>query len=140
MTPIEFYHSELEKYKNGREYRSIKDHFKKMENVPFVCPRAVCADGFSFSMQASKYHYSIPCVTGHSYYDAMEIGYLSDEEPLLDKYKEHDLYFKDPVYMAVAYVDIEKMVGKHGGIVGPEDRPYRASYHTLPYTQDKKAR
>ena len=120
VTPIEFYLKEFDKYK-GAQFYFHSDIYSRPEVAPFICPRVNCADGFSFSMQASRFHYSMPRVAGRKSYKCMEIGYPSDREPLLEPYKEDlgdsDSKWNNCVYPFVPYEVIEAIVEKHGGIL-----------------------
>lgn len=117
MTPIEYYAEEFETYKDGH-FVIHEKYYKKPENAPFICPRAVCADGFSISIQASRFHYCIPKIAGASEYDSMELGYPSERDILLDPYMELlGSSTWQGVYPYVPYEIVEKLVEKHGGIV-----------------------
>ena len=118
ITPYEYYMEAFENYKKNKKFM-WNGVYEKAEDSPFICPRVYCNDGFSFSMQASKFHYSIPAVAGYSYYSAMEIGYPSDPEPLLEPYVDrfhYSDYYHPNVYPFVGYKTIEQIVEKHGGI------------------------
>jgi len=71
-------------------------------------PRIFCNDGFSFSAQGGYTAYSSPRVPSEIY-DSMEIGFPSEEEPLLENYDGQ----------VAGYVDvntIQEIINKHGGI------------------------
>jgi len=85
-------------------------------------PLVICKDGFSVSIQASQYHYSHPRITSKGPFNAFELGFPSDAEPLLDPYQESD---EDPTTCVYGYVPVEIVVAileKHGGFFNnPKD-------------------
>lgn len=116
MTPIEFYRKEFDKYKKSG-FIPLMDLYKQPDYAPFICPRLYCNDGFSMSVQASRFHYCMPKIAGATSYLSMEVGYPSKPEPLLDEYREllDNSHWKS-VYPFVPYEIIEQIVEKHGGI------------------------
>lgn len=78
-------------------------------------PRLFCNDGFSISVQASKSHYCRPRLDGPQDYEAVELGYPSDEDELINDYAEGDNYTKT-VYGYVPIEVAERLIEKHGGI------------------------
>lgn len=78
-------------------------------------PRLLCNDGFSISVQASKFHYCIPRLDGAQDYETVELGYPSHEDELINDYAEDDDYTKT-VYGYVPIEVVEKLIEKHGGI------------------------
>lgn len=83
-----------------------------------IRPRVVCSDGFNISIQASYFHYCTPQVTHAIPYTEVELGYPSEEEPLIMDYIEYS--GDDPTHSVYCYVPIdvvEKVIEKHGGIV-----------------------
>ena len=78
-------------------------------------PRIFCNDGFSISVQASKFHYCRPRLDGIQDYEAVELGYPSNEDELINDYAEDDDYTKT-VYGYVPIEVVEKLIEKHGGI------------------------
>ena len=83
--------------------------------------RIKCADGFSMSVQASAYTYCSPRVTGLGFYDAYEVGYPSEAEPLLMPYAETPDAPTGTVYGYVPVQVIVDITAKHGGIVGADE-------------------
>jgi hypothetical protein len=86
--------------------------------------RAVCADGFSMSVQANAYAYASPRENDVPAYEAVEVGFPSHAEPLLLEYMEpfHD----DPTNNVYPYVPasvVRAVVEKHGGLVEGELPP-----------------
>ena len=85
--------------------------------LPMPRPRVLCADGFSISIQANQWVYCIPRkLLSNCEYTHVELGYASEYEELLDEYKE------GPVYPYVPMEVVEKVIEKHGGIVGGSAR------------------
>ena len=97
-----------------------------------INPAIVCADGFSMSVQASARHRCTPREDWGPY-TAMEIGGLSDIEPLIAEF-QHEPGWNPPtmdVYNYVPVAVIEAVIAKHGGIVKgklpPHTKPTRRS-------------
>ena len=80
--------------------------------------RILCADGFSLSVQASAHHYCQPRVTGLGFYNSYEVGYPSEEEPLLMPYAEAPEKPTDTVYGCVPASVIAGVIAAHGGVTG----------------------
>ena len=86
-------------------------------------PHIVCSDGFEMSVQVGYSLYSEPKKVAKRY-SAVEIGYPSDHEPLIEKYAE--TFFKedemdvtdytDTVYPYVPVKIVNQVLKKHGGI------------------------
>ena len=92
----------------------IKETFKY--DCTFIQrPRIICNDGFNMSVQASYYHYCSPRETQDWYY-SLEIGYPSNEEPLINQYAEDAEDFINTVYGYVPIDIIEEVITNHGGI------------------------
>jgi hypothetical protein len=78
-------------------------------------PRIICNDGFSMSVQASSGHYCRPRKTQEQY-ESMEIGFPSEDEPLIFYYAEIKNDWTDTVYPVVPNNVIQEVIEKHGGI------------------------
>ena len=86
-------------------------------------PHIVCADGFTMSVQVGYSLYSTPRKVAKRY-SAVEIGYPSDHEPLIEKYaesfyKEDEMDvtdYTDTVYPYVPVKIVNQVLKKHGGI------------------------
>jgi len=76
----------------------------------------VCADGFSMSVQASTSAYSKPREDNGPYTE-VEVGYPSEEEPLLSSYAEEPERPTDTVYPYVPVDRVTLVLAKHGGVV-----------------------
>ena len=86
-------------------------------------PHIVCSDGFTMSVQVGYSLYSEPKKVAKRY-SAVEIGFPSDHEPLIEKYAE--TFFKedemdvtdytDTVYPYVPVKIVNQVLKKHGGI------------------------
>ena len=79
--------------------------------------RVVCLDGFSMSVQASSYTYCTPRIDNAKRYSAVEVGFPSEEEPLLMEWAE---FREDPTGTVYAWVPshvVATVCAKHGGIV-----------------------
>lgn len=82
-----------------------------------VIPRMVCADGFSFSVQASDFHGCEPrSMTGP--YTSVEVGCLSEPaDELLPFMMEEDVPPQDGIYQFVPVELVVQMINDHGGLV-----------------------
>jgi len=86
-------------------------------------PQIVCSDGFTMSVQVGFSLYSTPKKVAKRY-SAVEIGYPSDHEPLIEKYaesfyKEDEMDvtdYTDTVYPYVPVKIVNQVLKKHGGI------------------------
>ena len=86
-------------------------------------PQIVCADGFKMSVQVGFSLYSTPKKVAKRY-SAVEIGFPSEHEPLIEEYAEtfykddgEDVTdYTDTVYPYVPVRIVDKVLKKHGGI------------------------
>ena len=81
-------------------------------------PHIVCTDGFTMSVQVGYSLYSTPKKVAKRY-SAVEIGYPSEHEPLLEKYVESfytEPDYTDSIYPYVPVKIVDKVLKKHGGI------------------------
>ena len=84
-------------------------------------PQIVCADGFKMSVQVGFSLYSTPKKVAKRY-SAVEIGFPSEDEPLIEKYAESyydpdvDFKYTETVYPYVPVRIVDKVLKKHGGI------------------------
>ena len=82
-------------------------------------PHIICADGFSMSVQVGYSLYSTPKKIAKRY-SAVEIGFPSDHEPLIEEYAEN-FFEEEPNYTGTVYpyvpvAVVDKVLKKHGGI------------------------
>ena len=86
-------------------------------------PQIVCSDGFKMSVQVGFSLYSTPKKVAKRY-SAVEIGFPSEYEPLIEEYAEtfykedgEDVTdYTDTVYPYVPVRIVDKVLKKHGGI------------------------
>lgn len=80
-------------------------------------PRIVCKDGFSMSVQAGEGIYCAPrmCLDNGEY-ESVEIGFPSNEEPLINEYAENSTDYTDTVYGYVPIELVDEVIAKHGGL------------------------
>ena len=86
-------------------------------------PQIVCSDGFKMSVQVGFSLYSTPKKVAKRY-TAVEIGFPSEHEPLIEEYAEtfyqddgEDVTdYTDTVYPYVPVKIVNKVLKKHGGI------------------------
>ena len=78
-----------------------------------------CADGFTMSVQASRFHYCTPRIDD-SEYTAVEVGCPSGYESLLAPYAEDKEDYTGTVYGWVPVQVVVDICAKHGGVVSGE--------------------
>ena len=87
-------------------------------------PKIVCVDGFEMSVQVGHNLYSTPKKVAKRY-SAVEIGFPSEREPLIEEYVELGIFdtaqgkgvdYTDTVYPYVPVKVVDKVLKKHGGI------------------------
>ena len=111
--------------KNKDLLRCVKPiHMKNEEMMTSTrLPQIVCADGFKMSVQVGFSLYSTPKKVAKRY-SAVEIGFPSEHEPLIENYaetfyKEDEMDvtdYTDTVYPYVPVKVVNKVLKKHGGI------------------------
>ena len=102
------------------EYSSLK--LKDMMTTSRL-PHIVCEDGFSMSVQVGYSLYSTPKKVAKRY-SAVEIGFPSEHEPLIEEYAEflpfseedEEPDYTDTVYPYVPVKLVDKVLKRHGGI------------------------
>ena len=87
-----------------------------VKNDMIIRPWIVCADGFTMSVQASKFHYCTPRENVDTF-SKVEIGYPSMPEERLRQYAEDESDLTDTVFGWVPIEIVESIVEQHGGIV-----------------------
>jgi len=100
-----------------------KDPLMKHMMTSSRLPQIVCSDGFKMSVQVGFSLYSTPKKVAKRY-SAVEIGFPSDHEPLIEEYAEtfykddgEDVTdYTDTVYPYVPVKIVNKVLKKHGGI------------------------
>ena len=88
-------------------------------NMQSIRPRVVCNDGFSISVQASRYHYCSPRADGEIEYAHVELGFPSMVEESILEYAEMPERPTETVYGYVPVSVVDAMLLKHGGINEP---------------------
>jgi len=76
-----------------------------------------CADGFSMSVQANSTAYCEPRIDNAEKYTAVEIGFPSQEEPLLIEWAEAPDRPTETVYAWVPADRVSLVIAKHGGVL-----------------------
>jgi len=100
-----------------------KDPLMKHMMTSSRLPQIVCSDGFKMSVQVGFSLYSTPKKVAKRY-SAVEIGFPSEHEPLIEEYAEtfykddgEDVTdYTDTVYPYVPVKIVNKVLKKHGGI------------------------
>lgn len=82
-------------------------------------PRVRCADGYTVSVQAGRGIYSCPRTDADSYTN-VELGYPNKEDHELLDYAECRDEPKETVYAAVPVELVDRVLQKHGGIIGAD--------------------
>lgn len=86
-----------------------------------VRSRIVCKDGYSFSCQASAYHYCTPRSTfkpnEKEKYTMVELGFPSKDDELIHDYCEDPDHATHEIYPYVPVRIVNQLIEKHGGIV-----------------------
>ena len=77
----------------------------------------VCADGFRMSVQAHESAYCEPRLNKQKKYNLVEVGYPSEEEPLIMPWVEDRSKPTETVYGYVPVDVVTTVIVKHGGIV-----------------------
>ena len=98
----------LEKH---RKVIAITDHIAMVE----LRPEIECADGLTFSVQASHTHYCQPR-NDNGPYTAVEVGYPSKPVKELMPYAEDTENPTSTVYGYVPVEIVEQVIESHGGI------------------------
>ena len=106
--------------KNKDLLRCVKPIHLKNENMMTSTrlPQIVCADGFKMSVQVGFSLYSTPKKVAKRY-SAVEIGFPSEHEPLIEEFAERvedEIDYTDTVYPYVPVKVVDKVLKKHGGI------------------------
>lgn len=85
-------------------------------------PRLKLRDGHSLSIQASKYHYCTPRFDQDFYeeYTSFEIGFPTFRSNLFIPFAEERERPTDTVYSCVPKEIIDRVINRHGGVVGFE--------------------
>ena len=99
-------------------YRTYDNSSRALENGFQMKPKIHCNDGFVMSAQGSSTHYCEPRSVEKDYY-SMEIGFPSQDEPILYKYMDGDIETTIPTDTVYGYVPcdiIDELIVKHGGI------------------------
>jgi len=97
---------------------AIKDYLSNKKNITYhyndivFRDPIVCKDGFSMSVQASKFHMCVPKQKLYNgEYKFVEVGYPNSNELLL---KEHQVD-KDIYFVPIEIID--KIIEKHNGLI-----------------------
>ena len=95
---------------------SLMKHMMTSSRLPHI----VCVDGFEMSVQVGFSLYSTPKKVAKRY-SAVEIGFPSEHEPLIEEFAEpfhqEDVTdYTDIVYPYVPVKIVNKVLKKHGGI------------------------
>ena len=113
----EFIKNNLKVTNHSRD--SLMNHMLTSSRLPQI----VCSDGFKMSVQVGFSLYSTPKKVAKRY-SAVEIGFPSEYEPLIEEYAEtfykedgEDVTdYTDTVYPYVPVRIVDKVLKKHGGI------------------------
>jgi len=88
-----------------------------MDRDKFINKKVVCADGFSMSVQGNEGAYCEPRLNHQKKYNLVEIGFPSEEEPLIMPWVEDKSKPTETVYGYVPVDIVTTVIVKHGGMV-----------------------
>lgn len=103
---------------NVNEYlKATKRVFSLGEDFSYLEPRlpVVCKDGFTLSIQASKYSYSSPKSDNAEVYTHVEVGYFEENEEDIIKYLGR-VSNSECIVSNAPVVAVQKLLDSHGGI------------------------
>ena len=103
--------------KTINEYIKETRNIEPLSGIEKIRPRVQCMDGYSVSVQLGPRLYCSPRVAGAAYYDKVELGYPSEEDPLINDYAEDSENYTDTVYGYVPVEIVDALFQKHGGII-----------------------
>jgi len=90
---------------------------------PFINETVICADGFRMSVQGNEGSYCEPRLNKQKKYNLVEIGFPSEEEPLIMPWCEDTSKPTDTVYGYVPVDIVTSVIVKHGGMVSGQVPP-----------------
>jgi len=90
---------------------------------PFINEAVTCADGFRMSVQGNEGAYCEPRLNSQKEYNLVEVGFPSEEEPLIMPWCEDNSKPTDTVYGYVPVDVVTNVIVKHGGMVEGEVPP-----------------
>lgn len=99
---------------NLNEY--IATEKAKAAHATLPIAAVVCADGFTISVQASRYHYCAPRENDGPWTN-VECGFPSEAAPAIEDYKDGDDNDCESVFAGVPIELVEKLIASHGGMV-----------------------
>ena len=97
------------------------DKTRNFMNDVNLRPGVVCADGFQISIQASPFHYCYPKDNNAENFEKVELGFPNQKDDLIMEYAKNPDYPTLTVYGYVPIEVVDKLMEKHGGIVGRFD-------------------
>ena len=103
--------------KTINEYIKETRNIEPLSGIEKIRPRVQCMDGYSVSVQVGSCLYCSPRVDGAAYYVKVELGYPSEEDPLINDYTEDSENYTDTVYRYVPVEIVDALLQKHGGII-----------------------
>ncbi len=78
--------------------------------------RIICRDGFTVSVQASRFNYCTPRITDSPYYAKVELGFPSTMLPKsFDEYCDDESRRLGTVYGYVPVFMVIELINSHGG-------------------------
>ncbi len=101
---------------DGQPIASCMKNYKLKMGNPDKYKKIICHDGFSMSVQASSIHYCYPKKDYAQIYSEVEVGFPSEEEPLLTPYQDGEGSPTASVYAYVPSKLVFQIIDNHGGI------------------------
>lgn len=97
----------------------LKHNFKERrvygELIAEKTRRLTCKDGFTVSVQASKFHYCVPRKNKAWPYHSVELEFPSELDDLIKNYA-NECDTTDTIFPYVPIEIVNKLIEKHGGI------------------------
>lgn len=93
----------------------VNELLASLKSFREVRPSVICADGFTFNIGASLLHYCEP-QDSDGPYTSVEIGWLSQPEPLLLDYADDATEPIKTLYPFVPVDIVAEVIRKHGGL------------------------
>ena len=115
----EFIKNNLKVNNLAKSIDPIRKHMSVHMLTSSTLPHIICKDGFSMSVQVGYSLYSTPKKVAKRY-SAVEVGFPSEREPLIEDWaenlREEALDYTDTVYPYVPVKVVNQVLKKHGGI------------------------
>jgi hypothetical protein len=85
--------------------------------------KVVCKDGYTVSIQASETSYCAPRINDAEVYEAVELGFPSLPDEMIEEWAEDRHRQTETVYGWVPVKVVNLLIAKHGGVVSGSAPP-----------------